>query len=100
MITHPNNMLVTITIGEMNELMAQAVRSEVGPLMTRIDELERSQVMSNDDMCFGLDAIAARLGVSTRTVSDAISDGKLNGIVKRFGPKYRAKKSDLDNVSI
>lgn len=99
---NPDNdaMMVTMTVGQLKKITQQVVDVAINPLIARIENLQDSIRVSDDDIAYGMLEISHRLGVSEKTLQKAIKAGLLDGVIRKFGNQYRAKKSDLDKLNL
>lgn len=87
-----NNVIVTMTRGELYDLMAMAA-CEGARMAIKADRESREQVVGKAD-------IAAVMGISMRTLDRRISEGKLDGIVRHNGRRLVATREDIESVDI
>ncbi len=87
-----NNVIVTMTRGELYDLMAMAA-CEGARMAIKADRESREQVIGKAD-------IAAVMGISMRTLDRRISEGKLDGIVRHNGRRLVATREDIESVDI
>lgn len=87
-----NNVIVTMTRGELYDLMATAA-CEGARMAIKADRESREQVIGKAD-------IAAVMGISMRTLDRRISEGRMDGIVRRNGRRLVATRGELEDVNI
>lgn len=87
-----NNVIVTMTRGELYDLMAMAA-CEGARMAIKADRESREQVTGKAD-------IAAVMGISMRTLDRRISEGRMDGIVRRNGRHLVATRGALEDVNI
>lgn len=87
-----NNVIVTMTRGELYDLMSMAA-CEGARMAIKADRESREQVIGKAD-------IAAVMGISMRTLDRRISEGKLDGIVRHNGRRLVATREDIESVDI
>lgn len=87
-----NNVIVTMTRGELYDLMVMAA-CEGARMAIKADRESREQVIGKAD-------IAAVMGISMRTLDRRISEGKLDGIVRHNGRRLVATREDIESVDI
>lgn len=86
------NAAVTMTKGELYDLMARAA-CEGARMAIKADRESREQVTGKSD-------IAHVMGISMRTLDRRMSEGKLEGIVRRNGRRLVATRGALEEVNI
>lgn len=86
------NAAVTMTKGELYDLMARAA-CEGARMAIKADRESREQVTGKSD-------IAHVMGISMRTLDRRMSEGKLDGIVRRNGRRLVATRGALEEVNI
>lgn len=86
------NAAVTMTKGELYDLMARAA-CEGARMAIKADRESREQVTGKSD-------IAHVMGISMRTLDRRMSEGKLEGIVRRNGRRLVATRGALEKVNI
>lgn len=89
---YDTNAAVTLTRGELYDLMAKAA-CEGARMAIKADRESREQVIGKAD-------IAAVMGISMRTLDRRMSEGRLDGIVRRNGRRIVATRGDLEEVNI
>lgn len=95
-----DDMMVTMTVGQLGTLLDAAVQKAVEPLMQRLDDIECAidKEAYQDVVLVGEAEIAEYLGIAVSTLSRIIKQGKLKGVVRKVGGQYRAKRSALDDA--
>ena len=89
---YDTNAAVTLTRGELYDLMAKAA-CEGARMAIKADRESREQVTGKAD-------IAHVMGISMRTLDRRMSEGKLEGIVRHNGRRLVATRGDLEEVNI
>jgi len=89
---HDMNAAVMMTKGELYDLIARAA-CEGARMAIRADRESREQVTGKAD-------IAAAMGISMRTLDRRISEGRMEGIVRRNGRHLVATRGALEEVNI
>ena len=89
---YDTNAAVTLTRGELYDLMAKAA-CEGARMAIKADRESREQVTGKAD-------IAEVMGISMRTLDRRMSEGKLDGIVRHNGRLLVATRGALEELDI
>lgn len=96
----PDDMMVTMTAGQLKDMLEAVMAEGLKPLQAKIHDLECiiDREAYQDEVLMGEKEIAQYLGLGVTTLSRLIKNGTLDGIVRKIGGQYRAKRSALDRA--